>query len=233
MYNLSLETGELLKELEISFLKVFMKNLKDKSGERSADKVNNIHGVIAKHLQKLMGNDYVLKTKLTTGKEEQIKGRYINKRVDIVIERKNGKQVAGIGLKSILSSYIKNRNNYFENMLGETANIRCNNIPYFQIVILPYKSPNFKKDGEITSYSRISDLNNYIQLSKDNTVSFFHTPIKTLLMIIDYLPDYEALSSKNEYGNFYINKEMTKEFSIKLHNIKDDFDSAVINKCQK
>lgn len=64
------------------------------------------------------------------GKEMKLDGRYIDKVVDITI-LKNSKPIAGIGVKFVMQNYSQNSNNYFENMLGETANIRCANIPYF------------------------------------------------------------------------------------------------------
>ena len=62
-------------------------------------------------------------------------GRYINKNVDIVIYKRT--VIAGIGVKFVMQNYSQNSNNYFENMLGETANIRSKNIPYFQIFVIP------------------------------------------------------------------------------------------------
>jgi hypothetical protein len=45
-----------------------------------------------------------------------------------------------------MQNYSQNSNNYFENMLGETANIRSSNIPYFQIFIIPDEIPYYKKE---------------------------------------------------------------------------------------
>ena len=38
---------------------------------------------------------------------------------------------------------------FFENMLGETANIRANKISYFQIFVIPEVLLHYKKNGEI------------------------------------------------------------------------------------
>ena len=58
-----------------------------------------------------------------------------DKKVDITITKQN-KPIAGFAIKFVMQNYSQNSNNYFENMLGETANIRSNRIPYFQIFII-------------------------------------------------------------------------------------------------
>ncbi|MEG7979006.1 MAG: hypothetical protein NY202_03795 [Mollicutes bacterium UO1] len=68
----------------------------------------------------------------------------MDKRVDIAIT-KGEETVAGLGVKFIMSNYSQNSNNYFESMLGETANIRTNNILYFQIVICFARPPYFEE----------------------------------------------------------------------------------------
>jgi hypothetical protein len=55
---------------------------------------------------------------------------------------KNGIVLGSIGVKLINNNFAQNANNYFENMLGETVNLRINNQPYSQLIIvsefLPY-----------------------------------------------------------------------------------------------
>ena len=72
-----------------------------------------------------------------------------------------------------MSNYSQNSNNYFENMLGETANIRSAGKPYIQMVILPSKVPYFKKGGELGHMEIISkhNLSKYIKLSHDKAFS--------------------------------------------------------------
>lgn len=82
------------------------------------------------------------------GQEHKISGRYVDKAVDITIAE-NNIPVCGIAVKYIMSNYSQNSNNYFENMLGETANIRSAKIPHFQIFATPDKIPYFDKDGNI------------------------------------------------------------------------------------
>ncbi len=163
------------------------------NNNRSARKVDPLHGRIAIDLQEQLGENYQVETKVTTGSESKIPGRYIEKKVDVVVRNlETNDIVCGIGVKVPLNTFEKNKNNYFENMLGETANIRssANNIPYYQIIVLPSSIPSFTtKNGSkcIKSiYTFTEDkLNLYKTLSMDNALAFYHTPVKTLLAIVD------------------------------------------------
>ncbi len=103
---------------------------------RSTAKLKPLHGAIARDLAERLGSEYEIYSQgYGCGKEAKIEGRYMDKMVDITIQKEN-KPVAGIAVKFVMQNYSQNSNNYFENMLGETANIRCNNYPYFQIFII-------------------------------------------------------------------------------------------------
>ena len=80
----------------------------------------------------------------------------MEKAVDIAVCQDN-KVLAAVGFKFVMSNYKQNSNNYFENMLGETANIRCNNIPYFQILVIPKELPYFDENGEIKTWEEINE----------------------------------------------------------------------------
>src|SRR3954447_15623385 len=143
--NLDNLNQNLLKCLERSFLKYLEKGAK---GVRGTGKLKILHPYIAEDLRKILGAKYqVYSLDEKRGKEKVIQGRYMDKRVDIAI-MKGEKPVAGIGIKFIMSNYRQNSNNYFENMLGETANIRTNNILYFQIVVCFARSPYFYKEND-------------------------------------------------------------------------------------
>jgi hypothetical protein len=132
----------------------------------------------------------------------------MEKTVDILIS-KNEKDIAGIGVKFVMNNYSQNSNNYFENMLGETANIRTNNKDYFQILILPDEMPYFNKKGVITKWEKITshNIDKYIVLSKDNANSYFHTPTKTLLCIIKFPDcDHGIITTKSKYKKYYLNQ---------------------------
>lgn len=163
------------------------------NNNRSARKVDPLHGRIAIDLQESLGENYRVETKVTTGSESKIPGRYIEKKVDVVVRNlQTNDIVCGIGVKVPLNTFEKNKNNYFENMLGETANIRSstNNIPYYQVIVLPSSIPSFSTTQGSKSIKSIykfteEKLDLYKTLSKDNALAFYHTPVKTLLAVVD------------------------------------------------
>jgi hypothetical protein len=189
------------------FLDVILRSFKKflETGSRSNQKLKILHGSIAEDLKERLGEDYDIKSlNLNNGREYNIQGRYIDKKVDITI-MKDEKIIAGIGVKFVMQNYSQNSNNYFENMLGETANIRSNNIPYFQIFIIPNKIPYYDNNGNIRRWEEFSGHNaeKYNILSHDNIETFFHTPTKTLLCVI-HLPESNTdINTRQDYNNSY------------------------------
>ena len=179
------------------------------TGSRSNEKLKILHGAIANDLKKRLGGSYSIQSiGIGNGKEMKIEGRYIDKDVDITILKKT-KPIAGIGVKFVMQNYSQNSNNYFENMLGETANIRCANIPYFQIFIIPDKIPYYKNDGTFQKWEEFTEHNSakYLTLSNDDIQTSIHTPTKTLLFVI-HLPEIEGeIRNKNEYASEYSENE--------------------------
>jgi phosphotransferase system IIB component len=192
------------------FLDTISKSFKKflETGSRSNQKLKILHGSIAEDLKERLGEDYDIKSlNLNNGKECNIPGRYIDKKVDITII-KDKKISAGIGVKFVMQNYSQNSNNYFENMLGETANIRSTNTPYFQIFIIPDKIPYYDNKGYIKNWEEFSihNMKKYNILSQDNIETFFHTPTKTLLSVI-HLPELnkDKIKTRENYNNFYRN----------------------------
>ena len=179
------------------------------TGSRSNEKLKILHGALASDLKKRLGGSYSIQSLgIGNGKEMKIEGRYIDKAVDITILKKT-KPIAGIGVKFVMQNYSQNSNNYFENMLGETANIRCANIPYFQIFIIPDKIPYYKNDGTFQKWEEFTEHNSakYLTLSNDDIQTSIHTPTKTLLFVI-HLPEIEGeIRNKNEYASEYSENE--------------------------
>lgn len=199
---------------------------------RSTAKLKNLHGDIARDLQRVFGNEYKIYSQgYGEGKEGEIDGRYYNKNVDIVVS-KRGKAVAGYSLKFVMRNYSQNSNNYFENMLGETANIRSNGVPYFQIFIIFDKVPYYEKGGKFKKYDKISahNLDKYLALSKDNPSEMYHTPDKTLVVIVKLKekgPDYH-FENEVDYADYYksvISDDDLMEYTTRSG---DPFDDSVI-----
>lgn len=174
---------------------------------RSNKKLIILHGEIAKDIKARLGEGYDIKALgIGNGKEGKMDGRYMKKSVDILIS-KNNTDIAGIAVKFVMNNYSQNSNNYFENMLGETANIRAKGGKYFQILILPKDLPYYNNKGKITKWEKITEHNidKYTALSTDNTEIFLHTPTKTLLNIIR-LPEcnHEEINSRSKYKKYYL-----------------------------
>lgn len=199
---------------------------------RSPAKLNTLHGHIAKDLGEKFGDSFTVHSKgYSDEKEGIIEGRYYLKNVDITIKR-NGKAVAGYAVKFVMRNYSQNSNNYFENMLGETANIRSNSIPYFQLFIIFDKVPYYKKGGNFNKYDAISahNLDKYLALSKDDPSIFFHTPDKTLIVIIklkEREPSYRFMNDK-EYAEYYKSVIYDTDLFTYAALAVDQFDDSVI-----
>jgi hypothetical protein len=218
-----------LKCLERSFLKYLEKGAK---GVRGTGKLKILHPHIAEDLRKVLGDRYqVYSLDEKHGKEKVIRGgRYMDKRVDIAI-MKGERSVAGIGIKFIMSNYRQNSNNYFENMLGETANIRTNSILYFQIVVCFARSPYFYKEENkeriIKNIEKVSlnHLEKYQILSQDDTLLYLHSPIKTLLVLVDFANiDCEELFKNKQLrtSNELIQVVKEKGAELKFSELEDE-----------
>lgn len=228
-----MNNSDFLQTLKESFI-VYLK-----TGARSNKKLAILHGAISQDLHERLNDEKYSIYSLGYGKgnEHKINGRYSDKNVDIAIFEKNV-PVAGIAVKYVMSNYSQNSNNYFENMLGETANIRSAQIPYFQIFTIPDKIPYFDKDGNIANWETITphNLEKYIKLSHDNAGTFLHTPNKTLMFIIHIQNKFQnkdpiqnkyhtsAIRNKSDYKEYYLNKD----FDIVTSKIGFDFGNSVI-----
>ena len=186
-----------------------------KSGtSRSTQKLKPLHGAIASDIQQKLGTGYSVKSQgIGNDCEGAIKGRYIDKNVDITIYEKD-RAVAGIAVKFVMQNYAQNSNNYFENMLGETANIRSKGIPYFQVFIILDKLPYYKKNGVFGHWETFSghNINKYAIMSTDNIDDFQHTPNKMLIFIV-HVPDCGDIKTTDEYRDFYRNRNFSMTVS--------------------
>lgn len=210
------------------FLKVIYDSFKkfiDIGTSRSTDKLKPLHSAIANDICTRLGSDYsVMSQGVGDGKESTVPGRYIDKKVDITF-LKEDKPIAGIGVKFVMQNYSQNSNNYFENMLGETANLRVTNFPYFQVFIIFDTLPYYDNQKNIKRWEQFTDHNasKYLMLSNDNPDLYFHTPNKTLIYIVR-LPENKALKTLDEYLTYY----KTNHFKLHTSDLDINFGSSVI-----
>lgn len=195
---------------------------------RSTAKLKPLHGAIAKDLAIRLGSSYdVWSQGYGVDREAEIKGRYMEKKVDITIKR-NNTSIAGIAVKFVMQNYSQNSNNYFENMLGETANIRCNRFPYFQIFIILDRLPYYDKKKNIKKWETFTEHNisKYVALAKDNVDMFYHTPNKTLIYVV-HIPDNDDLCTLDDYLHYY--RENPFNIEISKHHYLLDGNAVIIN----
>jgi len=215
---------DLIKALEASF-----KAYKE-YGARSTKKLKPIHKFIADTLGKIWGKSFEIRYLGENTNEATIEGKYYPKDIDITV-LDGEKPVFCLGIKFVTSNYKQNANNYFENMMGETANIQAvGNLPYAQLLILRHETPYYQKN-ETENPSKIEIINNkdiskYLKLYFD--VPQAHRPnyIGILLINVDEktgkvsLTDLEKYFSK-ETANLLSKTLSVKTFFENIYNYKD------------
>lgn len=205
---------------------------------RSTAKLKPLHGFIAQDLYIRLGEDYQIHAQgYGDDHEKVIPGRYQKKAADIAIYQ-NGRPLAGIAVKFVMQNYKQNSVNYFEGMLGETANVRCAGIPYFQMLILLDRLPYFSKSGgRLMHWETINqhNLDKYIVLSQDNPAQFFHSPDKTLVFIV-HCQSCPELDAKEAYFDFYRQHPQLELSEFPFENfgrgvILNDYDRFITKVC--
>lgn len=162
----------------LSILKsTYINSLINKSSSKRFD---NIYQEIKKDLSIKLGEKF----KVSSDKKN-IDGKYYSKKSNISI-KKEDKDLVFVTATYAISNYKQNSINYFEQMMGETANLRANKLAYFNIIILHTKIPYFKSNGEISRFEDLTSkgLKKYETMSNDYNNSF-HAPDKTLIYLID------------------------------------------------
>jgi len=158
-------------------------------GARSNKKLIPIHSWFADEIIKGLGDNYKCRS-LGKGGEYQIEGIYYTKSLDITIFFKE-RPIVTISFKFVTSNYSQNSNNYFENLLGETANIRRVGVGFAHFLVLRGHTPYYdkasgNKRGELKKTEILSDHNimKYIKLFKD--IDYPHRPDVLGVVIIDF-----------------------------------------------
>ena len=206
---------------------------------RKNDKLKPLHRSFADAiLNQFKGEAGITVKSLGYDEDEEgtIEGKYASKKVDITVY-KNDVPIAGYAVKFVMRNFSQNVVNYFDNMLGETVNIRSKNIPYFQILILFDKLPYFKNGGDIDHWEDYTNIkkdkfNKYEILSKDDPALLNHVP-NIMLLVLLKLKDIDDADSEignfKEYKSFYLknidNKDLIK-YSRKIN--KKKFESSVM-----
>ncbi len=150
--------------------KVYVLYKSSPNATRSSKLTKILHGWVQDEIRKALGDEYeIVGQSLTTGSEKKIQGMYYSKNVDVCVKRA-GRDLGVISVKFVRSNYRQNSVNYFENQMGETANLRQNNIVFGHLMLLTDPIPYNKKTGKQSRTERINnqDVLKYRALSDDH-----------------------------------------------------------------
>jgi hypothetical protein len=186
---------------EKDFLKAIGESFKayKEKGARSTAKLKPIHGFVASILSGIWDKDFEVYYLGDDRQEKKVEGKYYPKDIDITV-MKGDKAVFCLGIKFVTSNYKQNANNYFENMMGETANVQAmGSLPYAQLIILRHETPYYLKN-EIEKPSRIEiindkDLSKYLKLYFDRPQT--HRPEYMGILLINIDEQTGNVSSMN------------------------------------
>lgn len=208
--------------MQDKFLKAINASFKaygKRGGARSNKKLIPIHKFLSEIILKKLKKGYSIKSLgIGDGKETTVDGKYYPKDLDVAIF-KDDKVVATISFKFVTSNYQQNANNYFENLMGETANIRRQNIGFAHFLVLRGHTPYYSKNkgnlrGKEKKTEIISEkhLQKYIKLFKD--MDFPHKPDLIGICLLDF--DQKKKAKIVDLDNF--------DFSIKTKKLlKNEF----------
>lgn len=162
---------------------------------RSPRKLDVLHGWIRREILDELP-DYQVYSKTTEGgpdsQERSVNGKYYQKRVDIVISR-DGRELGAISVKLIQSSYMKNAINYFEQQLGETANLRGQRLVYGNLVFLPHPIPVKVGDEWKEEYLNDGSLDRYRKLIADHD-NIVVPDVQAIVIAMLQQQDYDQVS---------------------------------------
>ncbi|MDO8610190.1 MAG: hypothetical protein Q7R95_06570 [bacterium] len=179
-----------MNTLQKNFLQALTETFKayNEFGARSNKKLIPIHSWISKTINEHLNGEFVVNS-LGTGGERTLAGKYYPKNLDITV-LKEEKILSTVSFKFVTSNYKQNGNNYFENLLGETANIRRVNVGFAHLLVLRARTPYYDKNsgnlrGAQTKIEIINehDISKYIKLFIDQ--DFPHKPDVLGIVIID------------------------------------------------
>ena len=179
-----------MNNLQKNFLQALTKTFKayNEFGARSNKKLTPIHSWISKTINDLLSGEFDVNS-LGNGGERTLDGKYYPKNLDITVSKKE-KILSTVSFKFVTSNYKQNGNNYFENLLGETANIRRVNVGFAHLLVLRAHTPYYDKNkgnlrGEQTKIEVLNehDLAKYIKLFIDQ--DFPHKPDVLGIVVID------------------------------------------------
>ncbi len=199
-----------------------------KGGARSNKKLIPIHKFLSKTILGKLKNGYSIKSLgIGDGKEATIDGKYYPKDLDVAIF-KNNKIIATVSFKFVTSNYKQNANNYFENLMGETANVRRQNIGFAHFLVLRGHTPYYSKNkgnlrGKEKKIEIISEkhLQKYTKLFND--MDFPHKPDLMGICLLDFDQNKKAKIVDLDNFDFSAETKQLLKNDFSLNNFLDKF----------
>ena len=167
-----------------------------KFGPRSGRKLLAPHRWIAETVIAQLGDGFrVCAYGVGDGKEKTVPGKYYDKTVDVAVKETgddNPRVVAVASFKFVTSNYKQNSVNYFEHLLGETANLRRVGVGFAHLLVLRKNMPYLKKSGGRDHGEKITEHNmaKYIRLFRDEDHP--HRPDVLGAALLDFGEDNQA-----------------------------------------
>ena len=184
------------------------------AGPRSTEKLAPLHGWVQNELRRHLRHSerYTLIGQTAeTHSERTIEGRYYPKRVDVSVEGE-GRTLAVINIKFVLASYRKNAINYLEQQIGETANLRRQNIVYGNMFFLTNPIPAGKKEERLTA----RDIDRYLKLRRDH--EHVHSPDEMAIGLVETDPERQSVLRLSNRSDLPLTeqawKALDEEFSV-------------------
>lgn len=210
-----------MENIKQEFLKAISETFQayNKYGARSNKKLIPIHSWLANVIGKRLGKNYTIRS-LGNGGEIKVEGKYYPKRLDVAVI-KDRAVIATVSFKFVTSNLKQNVNNYFEQLLGETANIRRVNIGFAHFLVLRGHTPYFDKNkgslrGKTQKIETLNenDLAKYVKLFQD--IDFPHKPDVLGIATIDLDEKEEAFFLNLEKFNLSlpIKEVLLKKLSV-------------------
>ena len=154
-------------------------------GVRSNQKTRVLHGWVQDELKRELGDEYVFTGQTPeNSREAKVSGMYYDKDVDVLVER-DGQELGVVSIKFVISNYWQNSVNYFEQQVGETANLRRKNIVYGNMFLVTNPIPYNTRGGGRARLEKIRDhdIQRYIRLRADHEHA--HAPDEMAVGIVD------------------------------------------------
>ena len=163
-------------------------------GVRSNQKTRVLHGWVQDELRRELGHGYAFTGQSPDStREANVGGMYYGKDVDVLVAR-DEQELGVISIKFVISNYWQNSVNYFEQQIGETANLRRRNIVYGNLFCVTNPIPYKNRAGEITRRESIRDhdIQRYARLRADH--EHIHAPDEMAIAIVTLDTDLDAIT---------------------------------------